>query len=105
MKSVHMIDGAAGTRVFRVRPLQSGINPTGKLELANGTGEDATQHSGEAAKNPASILSERALRGGSGFINGKHVCVCFSEAPIGKLSQILACKDHFALCGGRRFEL
>lgn len=36
------------------------------------------------------ILNDQALIGGDGFIRGKHKCVCFSEAPISKLSQILA---------------
>ncbi len=37
-----------------------------------------------------SILNDRALRGGTGFIKGKHTCVCFSEAPLSKLPQILS---------------
>lgn len=36
------------------------------------------------------ILHDRALLGGTGFIKGGHRCVCFSEAPISKLPQILA---------------
>jgi hypothetical protein len=36
------------------------------------------------------ILGDRALLGGTGFIKGKHRCVCFSEAPISKLPQILS---------------
>jgi hypothetical protein len=36
------------------------------------------------------ILSDRALLGGTGFIKGRHRCVCFSEAPISKLPQILS---------------
>lgn len=36
------------------------------------------------------ILNERALLGGDGFIKGKHRCVCFSEAPLSKLPQILS---------------
>jgi len=37
-----------------------------------------------------SIISEGALRGGTGLIKGGYRCICFSEAPIGKLGQILA---------------
>lgn len=37
-----------------------------------------------------SILTEKKLRGGSGSIKGGSRCICFSEAPIGKLSHILA---------------
>lgn len=38
----------------------------------------------------AKILADRALLGGTGFIKGGHRCVCFSEAPISKLPQILS---------------
>ena len=34
------------------------------------------------------------LAGGTGYIKGAHRCVCFSEAPIGKLSHLLAENDH-----------
>jgi len=37
-----------------------------------------------------SILGERRLRGGTSCIKGSYRCVCFSEAPLSKLSQILA---------------
>lgn len=36
------------------------------------------------------ILNDSALLGGTGFIKGGHRCVCFSEAPVSKLPQILA---------------
>lgn len=36
------------------------------------------------------IVSERKLRGGTGCIKGGYQCVCFSEAPVSKLSHILA---------------
>lgn len=38
----------------------------------------------------SAILRERRLLGGTGNIRGGYACVCFSEAPIGKLGQILA---------------
>lgn len=37
-----------------------------------------------------SIIRERKLRGGATCIKGKYRCVCFSEAPLTKLTQILA---------------
>jgi len=43
-----------------------------------------------AAQAFCSIFSERKLRGGTGCIKGGYRCVCFSEAPIGKLAHILA---------------
>lgn len=37
-----------------------------------------------------SIVEQRLLRGGTGCIKGGYRCVCFSEAPVGKLTYILA---------------
>jgi hypothetical protein len=62
------------------------------VHLSKGTGDDASKHREEAAANLFSILKQRTLLGGTGFIKGKHKCVCFSEAPISKLSHILATK-------------
>ena len=39
------------------------------------------------------ILNERQLRGGTGHIRGGYTCVCFTEAPIAKLSYALANPD------------
>ncbi len=44
----------------------------------------------EAAQAFLGIIESKALTGGTGYIKGKFRCVCFSEAPIGKLSHILA---------------
>lgn len=44
----------------------------------------------EAANNFINILRSGHIRGGNGFIRGGYTCVCFSEAPISVLSQILA---------------
>lgn len=44
----------------------------------------------EAAATFQKIVSERMLRGGTGGIEGGYRCVCFSEAPIGKLAYLLA---------------
>ncbi len=43
-----------------------------------------------AANTLLSILRDKKLRGGNTCIKGGHTCVCFSEAPIAKLSHILA---------------
>jgi len=40
-----------------------------------------------------SILNEKQLRGGTGYIKGGYTCVCFTESPISKLSYILANPD------------
>lgn len=37
-----------------------------------------------------SIMRERKLRSGTTYIRGSHPCVCFSEAPLSKLSHLLA---------------
>jgi hypothetical protein len=44
----------------------------------------------EAAANFVSILREGKLRGSNGLIRGGFNCVCFSEAPLGVLTQALA---------------
>ncbi len=44
----------------------------------------------DAANNFVNIIRTGRLRGGSGYIRGGYECVCFSEAPISVLSQILA---------------
>jgi len=43
-----------------------------------------------AAEAFLSIVQDRAIRGGTGCIKGRFHCVCFSEAPVSKLCQILA---------------
>ncbi len=42
------------------------------------------------AKRFLSIVSQKALLGGTRLIRGDYRCVCFSEAPISKLGAILA---------------
>lgn len=44
----------------------------------------------EAFETFVHILNDKALKGGNGFIKGGHKCVCFSEAPISKLPQVLS---------------
>jgi hypothetical protein len=44
----------------------------------------------EPFSNLLSILREKALHGGSGYIKGGHTCVCFSETPISKIGLIIA---------------
>jgi hypothetical protein len=56
---------------------------------------DRLVHLTKGLGNPAfetlvKILNDGALLGGTGFIKGGHTCVCFSEAPISKLPQILS---------------
>ena len=53
------------------------------VHLTRGTWEEAS----ETFQN---IVDEKRLKGGTGGINDNVRCVCFSEAPIGKLSVILA---------------
>jgi hypothetical protein len=60
------------------------------VHLITGAGEGASKHREEAAANLFSILKRRTLPGGTGFIKGKHKCVCFSEAPISKLADTTA---------------
>jgi hypothetical protein len=43
-----------------------------------------------AADTFVKILGDRKLLGGAGLIRGHFPCVCFTEAPVAKLSQILA---------------
>ena len=43
-----------------------------------------------AADTFRTIIEERKLLGGSGCIKGEFKCACFSEAPLSKLTQILA---------------
>lgn len=43
-----------------------------------------------AAETFLNIIEEKKLRGGTGCIKGGWRCVCFTEAPISKLSTILA---------------
>lgn len=42
-----------------------------------------------AIKDFASIVNEAKLIGGTGFIKGKHRCVCFTEAPLHALQDIV----------------
>jgi hypothetical protein len=44
----------------------------------------------EAARLFSTILAEKRLLGGTGCIKGGFRCVCFNEAPVSKLGQILA---------------
>lgn len=44
----------------------------------------------QALSSLVSIIEQRKLIGGTGFIKGQHRCVCFSEAPISKIGFLLA---------------
>jgi hypothetical protein len=63
------------------------------VHLTKGTSDDPQLHPEEAEANLSSILTQKTLLGGRGFIKGSHRCVCFSEAPISKLSHILASRN------------
>src|SRR5712691_5760683 len=54
------------------------------IHLTKGDNQD------DAVSSFFRIIREGRLLGGSGFIRGGFSCVCFSEAPIAVLSQILA---------------
>lgn len=60
------------------------------VHLTKGLGEEEANHRKEAGLTLESILKDGFLKGGCGYIKGKHKCVCFSEAPISKLSYLLA---------------
>jgi hypothetical protein len=64
------------------------------VHLAKGTNDDLKKHREEAVNTLHNILTEKRLRGGTGFIKGGSRCVCFSESPIGKLSHLLAENDQ-----------
>lgn len=63
------------------------------VHLTKGTGNTPSSHRSEALQTLYAILDEKRLKGGNGYIKGGHICVCFSEAPIGKLSHLLAEND------------
>jgi hypothetical protein len=44
----------------------------------------------EAESNFKKIFDDGKLLGGTGHIRGNYTCVCFSEAPISVLSQVLS---------------
>jgi hypothetical protein len=64
------------------------------VHLTKGTNANLKLHRQEAMESLFNILNEKRLRGGTGFIKGSYKCVCFSEAPIGKLSTLLAQNDQ-----------
>jgi hypothetical protein len=49
----------------------------------------------QVIKNFKSILSQKKLIGGTGEIKGNFKCVCFTESPISKFSNILADSKSF----------
>jgi hypothetical protein len=60
------------------------------IHLSRGRDPDPSKHHKEAARNLRNILQTRRLIGGTGYIRGPKPCVCFSEAPISALAQLLA---------------
>lgn len=60
------------------------------IHLSKAHSKESTTPRLDALDNLISILSEKRLRGANGMIKGKHLCVCFSEAPIATLTHLLA---------------
>lgn len=65
------------------------------IHFTKGTGETIEEKILSAKENLRSILKQKCLIGGRGFIKGNFQCICFSEAPITKFTQILE-HPHFA---------
>ncbi len=64
------------------------------VHLTKGNSDDPKKHRGEALTVLSKIIKGGELKGGIGFIKGSHMCVCFSEAPISKLSYIIASQEQ-----------
>jgi len=61
------------------------------IHLTRGdSADDPTKAQEQALERFHSIVAHKKLLGGSGYIKGSYKCVCFTEAPISKLSHILA---------------
>ena len=60
------------------------------IHLTRGDSPDPAKAKGEAVDRFEAIVNQRRILGGSGCIKGRFSCICFSEAPISKLSYILA---------------
>lgn len=64
------------------------------IHLTKGGGPDDTKHREDAAFNLYHIMDKQMLLGCPGCIKGKFYCVCFTEAPISKLSIIFSNKNQ-----------
>lgn len=62
------------------------------VHLTKGSGINVALHRQMAFKTLGEIMKSESIKGGTGFIKGLHKCVCFSEAPISMLSNILSIK-------------
>lgn len=60
------------------------------IHLTRSDQEDKEERYNEWVKNFQSIANQRKLIGGDGCIKGGYRCICFTEAPLSKLSHILA---------------
>lgn len=58
------------------------------IHFMKGSVEDAT-------KTFHSILNQKIIIGGTGYIKGGFKCVCFTESPIGKFSYVLSKPELF----------
>ncbi|MGX5872952.1 hypothetical protein MJ547_04220, partial [Burkholderia gladioli] len=70
------------------------------IHLSKAHSKESTTPRLDALQNLISILSEKRLRGANGMIKGKHLCVCFSEAPIATLTHLLARQGQ----GGYKYQ-
>jgi len=60
------------------------------VHLTKGLTAEPARARSEASATLQKIMLSRKLVGGTGFIRGGYKCVCFSEAPISKISYLLA---------------
>jgi hypothetical protein len=60
------------------------------IHLTRGEPGDAKAAKEHAFERFHAIVTQKKLIGGTGYIKGGYQCVCFTEAPISKLSHILA---------------
>jgi hypothetical protein len=60
------------------------------IHLTRDESEDPDESLRTAEGRLVSIAKQKKLLGGTTFIKGSYRCICFTEAPISKLSHILA---------------
>lgn len=58
-------------------------------------GETAEDYEG-AFSRLLSIINEGVLRGGDGFIKGRYICVCFTEAPLASVRHGFVNSSNFS---------
>ncbi len=50
----------------------------------------------DAFRNFISIVSDMALKGGTGMIKSGHTCLCFSEAPLSEINNGLVNENYYS---------